>query len=76
MKPTFSVSGQYVDIVGKQIYPATIQVENGIIVAIIPCENAPLQYLLPGFIDSHVHIESSMLIPSAFARLAVVHGTI
>ena len=76
MKPTFSVSGQYVDIVGKQIYPATIQVENGIIVAISPCENAPLQYLLPGFIDSHVHIESSMLIPSSFARLAVVHGTI
>ncbi len=76
MKPTFSVSGQYVDIVGKQIYPATIQVEKGIIVSISPCENAPLQYLLPGFIDSHVHIESSMLIPSSFARLAVLHGTI
>ena len=76
MKPSFSVSGQYVDIVGKQIYPATIQVENGTIVSISPCENAPLQYLLPGFIDSHVHIESSMLIPSSFARLAVLHGTI
>ena len=76
MKATFSVTGQYVDIVGKQIYPASIQVENGIIVAINPCENAPLQYLLPGFIDSHVHIESSMLIPSSFARLAVLHGTI
>ena len=76
MKATFSVTGQYVDIVGKQIYPASIQVENGIIVAISPCENAPLQYLLPGFIDSHVHIESSMLIPSSFARLAVLHGTI
>ena len=76
MKATFSITGQYVDIVGKQIYPASIQVENGIIVAISPCENAPLQYLLPGFIDSHVHIESSMLIPSSFARLAVLHGTI
>ena len=76
MKSTFSIAGQYVDIVGKQIYPASIQVENGIIVAISPCENAPLQYLLPGFIDSHVHIESSMLIPSSFARLAVLHGTI
>ena len=76
MKATFSIAGQYVDIVGKQIYPASIQVENGIIVAINPCENAPLQYLLPGFIDSHVHIESSMLIPSSFARLAVLHGTI
>jgi adenine deaminase len=76
MKATFSISGQYVDIVGKQIYPASIQVENGIIVAINPCDIAPLQYLLPGFIDSHVHIESSMLIPSSFARLAVLHGTI
>ena len=76
MKATFSIAGQYVDIVGKQIYPARIQVENGIIVAISPCANAPLQYLLPGFIDSHVHIESSMLIPSSFARLAVLHGTI
>ena len=76
MKATFSIAGQYVDIVGKQIYPASIQVENGSIVAINPCENAPLQYLLPGFIDSHVHIESSMLIPSSFARLAVLHGTI
>ena len=76
MKATFSIAGQYVDIVGKQIYPASIQVENGSIVAISPCENAPLQYLLPGFIDSHVHIESSMLIPSSFASLAVLHGTI
>jgi len=76
MKATFSITGQYVDIIGKQIYPASIQVEDGIIVAISPCKNAPLQYLLPGFIDSHVHIESSMLIPSSFARLAVLHGTI
>ena len=76
MKSNFSISGQYVDIIGKQIYPATLQVENGIIISIDPCENAPLQYLMPGFIDSHVHIESSMLIPSSFARLAVLHGTI
>lgn len=38
--------------------------------------NVPLPYILPGFIDAHVHIESSLLIPSEFARLAVVHGTI
>ncbi len=76
MKANFSVAGQYVDIVGKQIYPASIQVENGIIVSIKHCEDAPMQYLLPGFIDSHVHIESSMLIPSSFAKLAVMHGTI
>lgn len=35
-----------------------------------------LPFIMPGFIDSHVHIESSMLVPSEFARLAVVHGTI
>jgi adenine deaminase len=72
----FSISGQYVDILGKKIFPATIHVQNNTIVEIVPCAEAPAQFLLPGFIDSHVHIESSMLIPSAFARLAVVHGTI
>lgn len=76
MKTNFSITGQYVDVIGKKIYPATLQIENGIIVSIEPCEHAPMQYLLPGFIDSHVHIESSMLIPSSFARLAVIHGTI
>ena len=76
MNQPFSVSGQYVDILGKQIYPATLHIEQGRIKNIIPCKEAPMQYLLPGFIDSHVHIESSMLIPSSFARLAVTHGTI
>ena len=76
METTYTVSGQYVDILEKKIYPATLSIHNGLIEKITPCENAPNQFLLPGFIDSHVHIESSMLIPSSFARLAVVHGTI
>ena len=79
MGNSFSISGQYVDILKKQIYPATIRVEDGIIHSIESIEytlEAPLPYLLPGFIDAHVHIESSMLIPSSFARLAVTHGTI
>jgi len=76
METTYTLKGHYVDIVGKKIFPAELIIHNGIIESIVPCENAPKQFILPGFIDSHVHIESSMLIPSSFARMAVVHGTI
>src|SRR5678809_554072 len=74
---SFSISGNLVDVHQKKIYPAEIKVENGRIASII--SNPKLQtsnYILPGFIDAHVHIESSMLVPSEFARLAVVHGTV
>lgn len=76
MGNSFSISGLYVDILKKHIYPATITVHDGVIQSIESNIHAPLQYLVPGFIDAHVHIESSMLIPSAFAKLAVTHGTI
>ena len=73
-----SVSGNLVDIERQEIYPATIHVENGRIADIIKLESSTSfdHFILPGFIDSHVHIESSMLVPSEFARLAVVHGTV
>ena len=74
---SFSISGNLVDVHQKKIYPAEIKVENGKIVSIT--SNLKLQtsnYILPGFIDAHVHIESSMLVPSEFAKLAVVHGTV
>ena len=73
---TATIHGQYVDILNKRIYPATVLVQEGMIVSITECDEAPNQFILPGFIDSHVHIESSMIVPSSFARLAVVHGTI
>jgi adenine deaminase len=73
---TATIQGQYVDILDKRIYPAILSIEDGRIVSITECDEAPNQFILPGFIDSHVHIESSMLVPSSFARLAVVHGTI
>jgi adenine deaminase len=76
MGNSFSISGQYVDILEKNIYAATLTVNNGIIDSVVPCDSAPSHFIMPGFIDSHVHVESSMLIPSSFARLAVVHGTI
>lgn len=76
MNNSFEIKGQYIDIVGKRIFPAAISVDEGVISTIREIPAAPQHFILPGFIDSHVHIESSMLIPSAFARLAVIHGTI
>ncbi len=76
-KSSFKVSGKLVDIPNKKVYPAHVWVENGSIHRIEAThDTVPDQYILPGFVDSHVHIESSMLIPSEFARLAVVHGTV
>lgn len=72
----FSVSGQIVDLLNRKIFPGTIQVENGKITSVSPQIEAPSEYILPGFIDSHIHIESSMLIPSEFARIATTHGTV
>ncbi|HVZ26628.1 MAG TPA: adenine deaminase [Sediminibacterium sp.] len=80
MQPnSFEISGRLVDVFKKSIYPARIKIEHGIIISIEEIgDDGELvgQYLIPGFIDSHVHIESSMLVPSEFARLAVVHGTV
>ncbi len=79
MNKTFSVEGQLVDVLQEKIYYARITVEGERITDIVPLPNATpssTHFLLPGFIDAHVHIESSMLTPSAFARLAVVHGTV
>ena len=76
--PDFTVSGLLTDIFDERIIPAEITVSNGIIESItqVAKSSVPQQYILPGMIDSHVHIESSMLVPSEFARLAVVHGTV
>lgn len=73
---SFTISGRLIDLHERRIYPATIAVDNGIVTTITEINEAPEQYILPGFVDAHVHIESSMLVPTAFARMAVVHGTV
>lgn len=70
------IQGQIVDIQNKRIYSGEITVENGKIKSIIEKEHNIKSYILPGFIDAHIHIESSMLVPSEFAKIAVLHGTV
>jgi len=79
MATSFKIEGNLVDVWKKEIYPAEIRVENGKIKSITPIQHLTSNiqhYILPGFVDSHVHVESSMLVPSEFARLAVVHGSV
>lgn len=83
---SFTIQGNIVDIFIKEIYFSTVTVDNGKILSVEPTTPKKIgagnhqpqttNYILPGFIDSHVHIESSMLVPAEFAKLAVVHGTV
>ncbi len=70
------IQGQIVSIAERSIFPGEITVENGHITSIEKKPTNEKGYLMPGFVDAHVHIESSMLVPSEFARLAVIHGTV
>ena len=70
------LKGQIVDVQNKRIFKGEITIENGKISSIVEKQNDVEAYILPGFVDSHIHIESSMLVPSEFARLAVCHGTV
>ncbi len=76
MSNSFTIEGQIVDLVNSRVYPGVVVIEAGKITKIKeqPVDNT--QYIMPGFVDAHVHIESSMLVPSEFARLAVCHGTV
>ncbi len=72
----FSITGNIVDIEAKRIYKGKITVKGQRILTIEEVDEADNCYIIPGFIDAHVHIESSMLVPSEFARIAVTHGTV
>jgi len=71
-----SISGNIVDIVNHKIFSGTIKIKEKKIFEIIKDKNHYKTYIIPGLVDSHVHIESSMLTPSEFARIVVTHGTI
>ena len=71
------VAGNLIDIITKESYPAVLGIRSGKIISVqrdekLRCEH----YLIPGFVDSHVHVESSMLCPYEFSKMAVSHGTL
>ncbi|WAC02673.1 adenine deaminase [Lacinutrix neustonica] len=70
------IQGQIVDIPNQSIYKGEVTIANGKIQAIVEKDHEVTHYILPGFVDAHIHIESSMLVPSEFAKLAVTHGTV
>jgi len=70
------VQGNIVDIFNKEIFKGEVQFENGKITTIRKSNHTIENYILPGFVDAHIHIESSMLVPSEFAKIAVTHGTV
>jgi adenine deaminase len=70
------VQGKIVDIQHQRIFKGEVTVENGKIVTVKEADHAVESYVLPGFVDAHIHIESSMLVPSEFAKIAVLHGTV
>lgn len=72
-----TITGHLVDVHLNEVYAARVTVEGDRISKIERTSlDVPNQFILPGFVDAHVHIESSMLVPTEFARMAVVHGTV
>jgi len=71
------ISGRIVDLMNRSEFPGTVEISGGVIRR-IRRDSRPLGggLIMPGFVDAHIHIESSMLPPAEFARLAVVHGTV
>lgn len=70
------ISGNIVDVLNSTVYPGQIEIESGKIKKIVRDSGNYENYIIPGFVDSHVHVESSMLVPTEFARIASVHGTV
>ena len=75
-KKMTEVKGIIIDIFNQKLFGGKITIEDGRIKEITETSDVPKQYILPGFIDAHVHIESSMLVPTVFSELSMKHGTI
>lgn len=71
-----TIKGNIVDVIWKRIYKGIVYIENETIVKIEEKDVEEDIYIMPGFINSHVHVESSMLTPASFAEIAVKHGTV
>ena len=76
MKTIQSISGTIIDPLKREMFRGRIEVVNGRISDVIREDNDEPGYIMPGFIDAHIHIESSMLVPYEFARIALRHGTV
>lgn len=76
MTAEYAVTGQVVDVVNRRVFPGRVVVRDGRVAEVTEPADEPGGFLMPGFIDAHVHVESSMLVPTEFARTAVVHGTV
>lgn len=70
------ISGNLIDAFHKEIYPCSIVIENKKIVSIKRNQNHYDCFILPGFVDAHIHIESSMLLPDRFGQMVLPKGTI
>jgi adenine deaminase len=71
-----SVAGHIVDVENRVITPGILHIRDGLVDRIEPERDVPRRFLIPGFVDAHIHVESTMLSPAEFARWAVVHGTV
>jgi len=76
MNEAFTITGQIVDLAAGDIFPGRVALEDGRITEVARLKSAPERLICPGFIDAHVHIESSLLLPAEFAAVAVTHGTV
>jgi len=70
------IKGNIVDVENRRVFKGEVKFDKGKILDVREVEHDEEGFILPGFVDAHIHIESSMLVPSEFAKIAVNHGTI